>query len=443
MGLTEYSADLLVTGRYLYLQDKDKTLITDGGVAIYRDTIIETGPTFELATKYPHAEQLATKNGLIIPGLINAHTHAAMACLRGLADDLPLRQWLQEFIFPAEAQLTGDIVYQATLLSLAEMIKSGTTSFCDMYLFAKDVARAIDESGMRAWIGEVIYDFPSPNYGEVAAGLEYVEELFAGYGSHQLINITVAPHAIYTCSPALLKRLKTIAAKHEALYVIHLAETAEEVKEAQERYGVSPCMHLDNLGLLDSKVVADHCVKLTYPEIALLAQRGVKVVHCPESNMKLASGIAPVPHMLTAGLTVGLGTDGSASNDNVDMFSEMNAAAKLHKVKDLDPTLMPAETIFDMATMGGAKVLGAEKFIGSLEPGKKADLIVLDMNQPHLTPLYNIPSQLVYAARGADVVHSVINGCIVMKDRVLTTLDEGKILSETAILAERIKKSRG
>jgi 5-methylthioadenosine/S-adenosylhomocysteine deaminase len=441
MSRSGYNADLLISGRYLYLQDQDKTIVKDGAVAILQDTIVETGIGSELAAKYPGAERLATEHGLIMPGLINTHTHAAMACFRGLADDLSLMQWLHEYIFPVEAKLTGDIVYQATLLSLAEMIKSGTTSFSDMYLFAKDVARAAQKSGMRAWIGEVLHDFPSPNYGEVAAGYQYVEELFAMFSGHPLINITVAPHAVYTCSPELLKNLKNIADKHDALYSIHLAENEEEMKGSRERHGASPVMHLENLGLLDGRVVADHCVMLTDEEIALLARRGVKVAHCPESNMKLASGIAPVPRMLAAGLSVGLGTDGSASNNNVDMFGEMNSAAKLHKVNLLDPTTMPAETVLEMATTQGARVLAAESEIGSLEPGKKADLIVLDMNQPHLTPLFNIPSHMVYAARGRDVVHSVINGSIVMRNRQLTTLDEKAILANMMILAEQIKKN--
>jgi 5-methylthioadenosine/S-adenosylhomocysteine deaminase len=442
MNQSEHNADLLVTGSYLYLEDKDKTIIKNGAVAICRDIIIETGDANDLARKYPAAQMLATEHGLIMPGLVNTHSHAAMACFRGLADDLPLMQWLQEYIFPVEAKLTGDMVYKATLLSLAEMIKSGTTSFCDMYLFAKDVARATQESGMRAWIGEVLYDFPSPNYGEVSAGFEYVEELFTLYDNNPLINITVDPHSIYTCSPDLLKNLKSMAEKHNALYIIHLSENEEEVKGSKERYGVSPVIHLENLGLLDSRVVADHCVMLTDEEIKLLAQREVKIAHCPESNMKLASGIAPVQQMITAGISVGLGTDGSASNNDVDMFGEMNSAAKLHKVNTLDPTALPAETVLDMATMGGARVLGAEKEIGSLEPGKKADLIVLDMNQPHLTPLYNIPSHMVYAARGADVIHSVINGKVVMQNRELKTLDEKAILTEMIRMGEQIKKMK-
>ena len=436
-------ADLLIAGRYVYLQDSDKTIIENGGVAVQGDTIIETGPGDTLREKYPDAELIAEEHGLVMPGLVNTHTHAAMACFRGLADDLPLMQWLQEYIFPVEAKLNSEMVYQSTLLSIAEMIKSGTTSFCDMYLFAKDVAQATAGTGMRAWIGEVLYDFPSPNYGELESGFTYVDELFAMYANHPLINITVDPHAVYTCSPDLLKKLKKTAEKHDALYVIHLSETDDEVKGALERFGVTPVMHLENLGLLDSKVVADHCVVLNEQEIDLLAKRGVKVAHCPESNMKLASGVAPVPEMLEAGIAVGLGTDGSASNNDVDMFGEMNSGAKLHKAHRLDPTVMTAVETLEMATIGGARVLAADNEIGSLEPGKKADLIVLDLNQPHLTPLYNIPSHLVYAARGADVIHSIINGKVVMRNRELKTIDEKTILAEMASMGEKIKKMRG
>jgi len=436
-------ADLLITGSHVCVQDETKTIIKNGGVAVQGDTIIETGPGDTLREKYPDAELIAEEHGLVMPGLVNTHTHAAMACFRGLADDLPLMQWLQEYIFPVEAKLNSEMVYQSTLLSIAEMIKSGTTSFCDMYLFAKDVAQATAGTGMRAWIGEVLYDFPSPNYGELESGFTYVDELFAMYANHPLINITVDPHAVYTCSPDLLKKLKKTAEKHDALYVIHLSETDDEVKGALERFGVTPVMHLENLGLLDSKVVADHCVVLNEQEIDLLAKRGVKVAHCPESNMKLASGVAPVPEMLEAGIAVGLGTDGSASNNDVDMFGEMNSGAKLHKAHRLDPTVMTAVETLEMATIGGARVLAADNEIGCLEPGKKADLIVLDLNQPHLTPLYNIPSHLVYAARGADVIHSIINGKVVMRNRELKTIDEKTILAEMASMGEKIKKMRG
>jgi 5-methylthioadenosine/S-adenosylhomocysteine deaminase len=436
-------ADLLITGKFIFLQDKAGTVIEDGGVAIREDTIVATGTAAELAASYPGTRTLATEDGLVMPGLVNSHTHAAMACFRGLAEDLPLKKWLQEYIFPAEAKLTGEMVYQATRLSLAEMIKSGTTGFCDMYLFAGDVARAVDESGMRAWLGEVLYDFPSPNYGDVEDGFAYVEELFNRYAGHRRITITVDPHAVYTCSPPLLQQLKETAARHDALYVIHLAENAAEVEWTRKQYGASPVLHLENLGLLDSRVVANHCVVLEEAEIELLAERRVGVAHCPESNMLLGSGIAPVPRLLAAGITVGLGTDGAASNNDVDMFGEMNSAAKIHKAAGLDPTTMAAETVLAMATKGSAGLLGAAETIGSLEPGKKADLIVLDMKQPHLTQLYSIPSHLIYAARGADVVHSVINGVIVMQNRTLLTMDEEAVLAAAKELARQVQNSTG
>lgn len=435
------AADLILTCKYLLTQDADKTIIENGGLAIAGDRILETGDRADLLQKYPGAEIIFEEHGLIMPGLINTHTHAAMACFRGLADDLPLMQWLQEYIFPAESILTGEIVYHSTLLSLCEMIKSGTTGFCDMYLFAKDVARAVTKSGMRAWIGEVLYDFPSPNYGESGNGFQYMEELFDEYSDHELITITVDPHAVYTCSPELLSRLGDMAREKDALYVIHLSETKDEVNTCMERYNLSPVMHLEKLGLLNQRVVADHCVMVTDEEIALMADRGVKVSHCVESNMKLASGIAPVVKMLDAGVTVGIGTDGSASNNDVDMFGEMNSVAKIHKVDRMDPTVMSAETTLWAATMGGAAVLGAEADTGSLEPGKKADCIVLDLNQPHLTPVYNPVSHLVYVVRGSDVIHSVINGRVVMRNRELLTLDEAAIIARMRQISAGIKSS--
>lgn len=436
-------ADLLVTGKYLVSIDDDHTIIDNGGLAITGDAIMAVGPADELRSRYPGAEELHEPHGLIMPGLVNVHTHAAMACFRGLADDLELMQWLQEYIFPAESNLTGEVVYWSTMLSICEMIRSGTTSFCDMYLFAAEVARAAADAGMRAWIGEVLYDFPSPCYGELENGFVCCEKLFATYATHPFITITVDPHAVYTCSPELLVRLGELAREKEALYVIHLAETEDEVATCLDRYGVRPVQHLEQLGLLGPGVVADHCVQLTGEEIELMAERGVGVAHCPESNMKLASGIAPVPDMLAAGLVVGLGTDGAASNNDVDMFGEMSSAALIHKGSRLDPTVMDARTTLHIATRGGARVLRAGERIGSLEPGKKADCIVLDLHQPHLTPLYNPLSHLVYAARGGDVIHSIINGRIVMRDRQLTTVKEDQVFGAMDRISREIGKIKG
>ncbi len=431
--------DFLLTGRYLLPTNCQCDVIENGGLAISGDTITATGTRDELTRRYPDARHLHEDHGLIMPGLINTHTHAAMACFRGLADDLPLMTWLTEHIFPVEAKLNSEMVFYSTLLSLAEMIKGGTTSFCDMYLFAKDVARATEISGMRGWIGEVLYDFPSPNYGELKNGFHYVNDMFEQYQNHPLITITTDPHSVYTCSPDLLTKLGEISAARNSLYVIHLAENHTEVDTCRKQYGCSPIRHLENLGLLNESTLASHCVILDEEEIQLLAKRRVKVAHCLESNMKLASGIAPVVQMLASDITLSVGTDGSASNNDTDMFGEMNSIAKIHKVDRMDPTVMNAETTLHAATMGGAKALGADRLIGSLEIGKKADMIVLDLDQPHLTPLYNIPSHLVYVVRGSDVIHSFINGRQVLNKRKLTTIDEEDLLTRMTAMGNQVR----
>lgn len=422
--------DRIITGRYLLPGSRQDGMIKEGAVAIHAGSICALGDRKTILERYSTTRHLHTEHGLLMPGLINNHTHAAMSCFRGLADDLPLMTWLEEHIFPVEARWTPEMIYHSTLLSIAEMIKSGTTSFCDMYLFSKEVAKATAESGMRAWIGEVLYDFPSPCYGHLENGFSYMEELFDHYQDHPLLTITTAPHSVYTCAPQLLTRLGAVAADHQSLYVIHLSENEAEVHTCLERYQCTPVQHLENLGLLGPKTLAAHCVTLSPEEIELLARRGVKVAHCPESNMKLASGTAPIVEMLAAGIEVGLGTDGAASNNDVDMFGEMNSLAKMHKLAHMNPTVMRAEQTLHAATMGGAGTLGMASQIGTLEVGKKADLIVLDMDQPHLTPLYNLPSHLVYAARGSDVIHSLINGHLVMENRVLVDLDESRILAQ-------------
>lgn len=433
---------LLVSGRYLLPDARQSSVLEHHCLAVAGDTISAIGPTEELHRRFPQAARVHTEHGLIMPGLVNTHTHAAMSCFRGIADDLPLMTWLEQHIFPVESRLTPEMVYHSTLLSIAEMIKSGTTSFCDMYLFAREVARAADETGIRAWVGEVLYDFPSPNYGELENGFAYVRELFEHYRNHPLIEITTDPHSVYTCSPDLLTRLGQVAADTGSLYHIHLSENRQEVATCSQRYGMRPVGHLESLGLLGPAVLAAHCVMLDPDEIELLAARRVKVSHCLESNMKLASGTAPVVELLAAGVTVSLGTDGSASNNDVDLFGEMNCVAKVHKAVHLDPTVMGAEITLHAATLGGAAALGADRRIGSLAIGKKADCIVIDLDKPHLTPCYNIPSLLVYAARGGDVRHSVINGRIVMQDRRLTTIDEMRVLARMKQIAEAISAMR-
>jgi 5-methylthioadenosine/S-adenosylhomocysteine deaminase len=319
------------------------------------------------------------------------------------------------------------------------MILSGTTTFCDMYLFEDQVARAARKAGVRCLVGEVLYDFPSPNYGPVEKGLEYTESLIQKWQKDPLVSIAVEPHSLFTCSPELLTASNELALKYKVPVIIHVAETLTELSEIKEKYGKTPVKYLDSLGLLGPHLIADHCVHIDDADIKTLADHGVKVVHNPESNMKLASGIAPIPQMLSQGVTVGLGTDGCASNNNLDLFSEMDTAAKLHKVNSLDPTVMDALSVLKMATIHGARVLGLQNVTGSLEVGKKADIIVIDTHKPHLTPMYNAASHLVYAARGNDVIHSIINGQPVMEDRNLLTLDIAEIITRAREISIRVK----
>ena len=431
-------ADILVHNGTILTMDSQNTIIYDGMLAISGSTISYIGKNERGPIKAN--KELDTQGGLILPGLINSHTHAAMSLFRGLADDLPLMEWLHNYIFPVEGKMDADFVRVGTLLACAEMILSGTTTFCDMYLFEEEVARAAKEAGMRSVVGEVIYDFPSPNYGTLEKGFIYTEALIERWEKDPLINIAVEPHSLFTCGEELLRKANDLALKKGVPLILHLAETKEEVHEIEKRFRKRPVQHLKDLGLLGSHLIVDHCVHINKSEIELLAENNVCIVHNPESNMKLASGVAPVPDMIAKGITVGLGTDGCASNNNLDLFGEMDMAAKLHKVNNLDPTVMNAQTLVEMATIEGAKVLGLEKITGSLEVGKRADLIVIDTNKPHLVPMYNPYSHLVYAASGHDVKHSIIDGNIVMEDRRLLTLDVEKIIEQSKEKSNKVKE---
>jgi len=432
-------ADLMITGDFLLPMDGQDPL-NDAGVVVKGDRILAVGKRSDLCSKYESEKILDMPGHLIMPGLINTHTHAAMSLFRGLADDLPLMDWLSHYIFPAEKRIDSRLVDLGTRLACLEMIRTGTTTFKDMYLYEESVAEAAAQMGMRGVVGEVLYDFPSPNYGPPEAGLSYARKMIEKWKGHSLVRVAVEPHSPYTCSPDLLEKANEIAVKERCLLVIHLSETRDEVEQIKQRYGTTPVRHLERLGILGPHLLAVHCVCLDDEEIRILAEHQVKVAHCPESNMKLAAGIAPVPGLLEAGVTVGLGTDGCASNNNLDMFQEMDMAAKLHKVATLDPTVMDAQTTLEMATIRAARALGIEDEVGSLEPGKKADIICLDLNQPHLTPLYHIPSQIVYAASGLDVDTVIINGEIRLQNRCFTQCDPREILREVKKWGERISE---
>ena len=418
--------DITVKNGTILTMDQAGSILENHAVHIQGDLIARIGDDPACEAR----EVIDARGGLILPGLVNGHTHAAMTLFRGLADDLPLMEWLNHYIFPVEARMDADFVYVGTLLACAEMILSGTTTFCDMYLFEEQAARAAAQAGMRAVVGEVLYDFPSPNYGELKKGFEYTEMLMEKWGPHPLVSIAVEPHSLFTCHPDLLIRANAMALNAGVPLIIHVAETESEVAEIQKRYGKTPVQHLAALGLLGPHLIADHAVHIDEADMERLAEHGVKVISNPESNMKLASGTAPIPQLLTRGVIVGIGTDGCASNNNLDLFTEMDMVAKIHKVVSLDPTVMDAETVLKMATIEGARALGLSRITGSIEVGKKADIIVVDTHRPHLTPMYTPYSHLVYAAKGNDVIHSIINGKVIMKDRRLHTLDLDGIMAQ-------------
>jgi 5-methylthioadenosine/S-adenosylhomocysteine deaminase len=361
-----------------------------------------------------------------MPGLVNTHTHAAMVWFRGLADDLPLQKWLNDFMFPLEMNwLDQGKVYWGTLLAAAELIRGGVTTVADSYFYETEARRAFAEAGLRAVTAQGVLDFPAPGVPDPRDNLKVAAE-FVESGrdfSPELMTSTIFCHSPYTCGPETLQQAKALTRKQGLPFFIHLAETRQEVEELRKKTGLAPAAYLDRLGLLDELTVAVHGVWLTPEDQDLLARRGVKVSHCPESNLKLASGVAPIPDLLARGVTVGLGTDGAASNNNLDLFGEMSLAARLHKVWRQDPTVLPAARTVALATREGARVLGLEEATGTLTPGKAADLLVLDLDQAHLTPLFDPYSHLVYAARAADVRQVMVAGRWLLRDKELLTLN--------------------
>ncbi len=376
---------------------------------------------------------------LVIPGLINCHTHVPMTLFRGLADDLPLMKWLNEYIFPIEREMDKEFVYIGSLIGIGEMLLSGTTTFCDMYLFEESVARAASEAKVRCLLGEVLYDFPSPNYGPVEKGFEYTEWLIQRYKGHPLIRIAVMPHATFTCSPDLLQRAKGLAQRYDVPIVIHVSETSSEVELILEKSQKTPVRYLKDLGILGPNTVAIHCVHLSDEDIEDLKETDTKVVFNPESNMKLGSGIPRVRDILNRSIICGVGTDGAASNNNLDLLEEIDSLAKLTKLYFKDPSALTAKQALEIATKGGAMVLGMGDEIGSIEEGKRADLVVISMNEPHLFPSYDPYSTIVYSARGSDVRDVIVDGKILVRDGRLMTLDWEEIKEEGARMVRRIK----
>jgi 5-methylthioadenosine/S-adenosylhomocysteine deaminase len=412
-----------------------------GSLGIQGEEIVFIQPQESQFPIPPAKKSIDARGFLVMPGLVNSHTHSAMTLFRGLADDLPLKTWLEQFIFPAEARfINPDSVYWGSLLACAEMILSGTTTFADGYFYMDESIKAVECSGMRALVCQGVLDFPIPGSPDPVQNIPLARRFVETWEDFSpRISTGLFCHSPYTCAPETLRTVKALCQEKQIPFFIHAAETQEEVTLIQSLYGKTPIQHLHDLELLDARTIIVHAVHLTSKEMELLSRSGSAVAHCPESNMKLASGIAPVVEMLRRGIPIGLGTDGCASNNNLDLFQEMDTAAKLGKVHTMDPTVMNAQTVLRMATIEGAKILGLGNKVGSLEVGKKADLLFLERSKPHLIPCYDPFSLLVYSAQGADVHSVMIDGKMVMKDRKILTFDLDEVLEQVTRISQMIK----
>ncbi len=436
------AVDLILRGATIVTMDSARRVIEDGAIAVSKGRIIAIGRSAKIEAQYTAREKIDASGKVIMPGLINGHTHIPMTLFRGLADDLDLNEWLTKYIFPAEAKnVTEEFVRVGTRLGLAEMIRGGTTTYCDMYYFEDAIADETAKAGVRGVLGETVIDFPVADNKTHEEAMAYTEKYVKKWQRHPLITPAIAPHAPYTVSEAHLKAIRAFSDRTKAPIVIHVAETRKEVEDIQRDHGARPVNYLARIGFLNERVIAAHVVHANDEEIAVLKRTGTGVVHNPQSNMKLASGVMPVPQMLMANLNLGLGTDGAASNNDLSMWEEMDTAAKLHKLSSNDPKVVTAEQALEMATIRGARALHMEREIGSIEEGKRADLLIVDVDDLNQTPFYNVYSNLVYATKADDVRTVIIEGRVVMRDRRLLTLDESDIKTRARAFRERIIKS--
>lgn len=443
------SYDLLITNGTVVTMDPSHRIIENGVIAIRGDAIDFVGTASGLeqrALKGHIATQTIDAHGaLVLPGFIDGHIHAAMTLLRGLHDDVTLDEWLRKYIFPAEAKnVTEDFVRWGTRLGAAEMIRGGVTTFADMYYFEGAVAEETKAAGMRGVLGETFIDFPAPDNKTNATMLEYTEKFLKRWTGDPLIHAAAAPHSIYTCSAKTLQDSVALARKYHAPILIHVAEMRKELDDSLAQNHATPVQYLEKLGVLGPDVLAAHCIYVNGDDRRILANHQVGCVHNPSSNMMLSSGVAPVIEERAAGIAVGLGTDGPAgSNNDLDLMEEMDLAAKLQKITKMDPRALGAQAVVEMATIEGAKALHMEKEIGSLETGKKADIIVISLDEPNAVPMYDIYSQLAYSLKGSDLQTVIIGGKIVMRDRKLLTLNEPEILAKAREYGKKIAASLG
>ena len=443
-GQSARSVSLLVTGGTVVTMDGAGTVIGNGAVAIDHDVIVAVGPADDIASKYDAVNRIDARGQIVMPGLINTHTHAPMVLFRGLADDLALKDWLEKDIFPAEAKtVSPDFVRIGTKLAALEMIESGTTTFADMYYFEDDIAQAVHDAGLRGVLGQSVIRFPVPDAPTPADALKRAEAFIEKWKADPLVTPAVAPHAPHTVEPETLKAARALANKYGVPLLIHLAETQDEVKAVQAAHQLSPVMYLDSLGLWDGRSLAAHAVWLDDRDMTTLGKKGVGLAHNPASNMKLASGVAPVPKWLSHNIPSGLGTDGAASSNDLDMFEAMRLATFLQKVTALDPRALPARQVLEMATRRGADALGLGKAIGSLEPGKQADLITVTVDGARQSPMFDPVSHLVYVCHGDDVRNTIVAGRVLMRDRRVLTLDGTEVLRDARAMAERVAVAVG
>src|SRR3954468_16227048 len=436
------AVSLILTGGTVVTMDASGRVLSPGAVAVDGRNIAAVDTPAAIAARFSSQTTIDASGQVVMPGLINTHTHAPMVLYRGLADDLALMDWLQKYIFPAEAKtVTPEFVRAGTRLAALEMIESGTTTYADMYYFEEEIARTTRAAGLRGMLGETIIQFPVPDAKTPAEGLARTERFAREFAGDDLITPAVAPHAMYTLEPDTLEACRDLADRLHIPVIIHLAETKDELKTAEEKYHATPTAFLDSLNFWGPRTLAAHGVHLSSDDIAILARRHVGVSHNPESNMKLASGIAPVEAMRKAGIAVGLGTDGAASNNDLDMFEAMRQAAFLHKLVNSDPRAIPAPVALEMATIDGARAMGMEKSIGSLEPGKRADLLIVSMSSARQTPMYDPVSHLVYVTHGDDVRTTIVNGMVLMRDRKVLTLDRAAVLAEARAIADKVRSA--
>jgi 5-methylthioadenosine/S-adenosylhomocysteine deaminase len=438
-------ADLLVAGGTVVTMDASRAIIDDGAITVKGDTIVAVGTRSEIEAKYAAAETIDAKDKLILPGFINGHTHVPMTLFRGLHDDVTLNDWLYKYIFPAEAKnVNEEFVRWGTRLAAAEQIRGGVTTFADMYYFEDAVAEETKAAGMRGVLGETFIDFPAPDNKSEAEMLAYTEKFLKKWQGDPLIHAAAAPHSIYTCSKKTLQDSAALARKYHAPILIHTAEMKKEWEDSQKQNGMSPVQYLDKIGLLGPDVVSAHCIFVDEADRKTLAQKQVGCVHNPSSNMMIASGVSPVAEMRAAGVAVGLGTDGPAgSNNDLDLMEEIDLAAKLAKITKMDPLALNAKAVVEMATIDGARALHLEKEIGSLEAGKKADFILIGLDELNAVPMYEIYAQIAYALKGSDVETVVIGGRIVMRDRKLLTVNEEAAIAKAREYKKSIAASLG